>query len=87
MSQTAIQVFRIGPGAATQWNGSPTWMQSNTPAEGELGDESNRMEYYGTYEYTDGFDCPDDAYGVTSWWDYGHWTTVLGERAPNANPF
>ncbi len=45
------------------------------------------MEYYGTYEYTDDFDYPDGAYGVMSWWDYGHWITVLGERIPNANPF
>jgi dolichyl-diphosphooligosaccharide--protein glycosyltransferase len=22
-----------------------------------------------------------------SWWDYGHWITVGGERIPNANPF
>ncbi|WP_081606145.1 oligosaccharyl transferase, archaeosortase A system-associated [Haloferax volcanii] len=87
VSQTAMQASQTGPGTVTQWDGSLTWMQNNTPAEGEFGGESNRMEYYGTYEYTDDFDYPDGAYGVMSWWDYGHWITVLGERIPNANPF
>ncbi|TKX76449.1 oligosaccharyl transferase, archaeosortase A system-associated, partial [Halorubrum sp. SD626R] len=29
----------------------------------------------------------DGAYGVQSWWDYGHWITTRAERIPNANPF
>jgi len=87
VSQTAMQASQTGPGTVTQWDGSLSWMQNNTPAEGELGGESNRMEYYGTYERADDFDYPDGSYGVMSWWDYGHWITVLGERIPNANPF
>ncbi|WP_424008782.1 oligosaccharyl transferase, archaeosortase A system-associated [Haloferax denitrificans] len=87
VSQNAMQASQTGPGTVTQWDGSLSWMQNNTPAEGELGGESNRMEYYGTYERADDFDYPDGSYGVMSWWDYGHWITVLGERIPNANPF
>ncbi|MDS0239871.1 MULTISPECIES: oligosaccharyl transferase, archaeosortase A system-associated [unclassified Haloferax] len=87
VSQTAMQASQTGPGTVTQWDGSLSWMQNNTPAEGEFGGASNRMEYYGTYEYADDFDYPDGSYGVMSWWDYGHWITVLGERIPNANPF
>jgi len=47
------------------------------------------MELYGTYERpADGdFDYPEGAYGVQSWWDYGHWITTRAERIPNANPF
>jgi dolichyl-diphosphooligosaccharide--protein glycosyltransferase len=47
------------------------------------------MEYYGTYERpADGdFEYPEGAYGVQSWWDYGHWITTRAERIPNANPF
>ena len=69
------------------WDGSLEWMANNTPAEGTYGGHDNEMEYYGEYERTDDFDYPDGAYGVLSWWDYGHWITVLGERIPTANPF
>jgi dolichyl-diphosphooligosaccharide--protein glycosyltransferase len=80
---------RNGPGAVTQWEDSLEWMNSETPYPGELGGADNPMEYYGTYERpADGdFEYPEGAYGVQSWWDYGHWITVNGERIPNANPF
>jgi len=74
-------------GAITEWDGSLRWMKSNTPAPGTFGGADNEMEYYGTYSRTDDYDYPAGAYGVQSWWDYGHWITVRGERIPNANPF
>ena len=78
-----------GPGAVTQWDGSLQWMESNTPEPGTFGGASDEMEYYGTYERPSNgdYDYPAGAYGVQSWWDYGHWITVRGERVPNANPF
>jgi len=78
-----------GPGAVTVWDDSLEWMQGNTPEEGNLGGAGNadELEYYGTYERTEDFEYPEGAYGVMSWWDYGHWITVQGERIPNANPF
>ncbi|SIR17635.1 dolichyl-diphosphooligosaccharide--protein glycosyltransferase [Haladaptatus litoreus] len=76
------------PGAVTQWDGTLEWMQTNTPQEGNYGGAGNSMEYYGTYTEGDGdYDYPEGSYGVMSWWDYGHWITVEGERIPNANPF
>ena len=33
------------------------------------------------------FEYPGTAYGVLSWWDYGHWLEVIGKRMVNANPF
>ena len=79
----------VGPGSVTVWDESLSWMQENTPEEGNLGGAGNadQFEYYGTYERTDDFEYPDGTYGVQSWWDYGHWITVRGERIPNANPF
>jgi len=77
---------RNGPGAVTQWDDSLDWLSTQTPAPGELGGGDNSMEYYGTYD-GDNFEYPEGAYGVQSWWDYGHWITVNGERIPNANPF
>ncbi|WP_458208980.1 oligosaccharyl transferase, archaeosortase A system-associated [Haladaptatus sp. NG-SE-30] len=76
------------PGAVTQWDGTLEWMQTNTPQEGKYGGAGNSMAYYGTYTEGDGdYDYKKGTYGVMSWWDYGHWITVQGERIPNANPF
>jgi dolichyl-diphosphooligosaccharide--protein glycosyltransferase len=87
-SQTAWQAGQnSGPGAVTEWDSSLQWMESNTPAPGTLGGANNEMDHYGTYALTDDYDYPAGAYGVQSWWDYGHWITVRGERIPNANPF
>ena len=78
-----------GPGNVVQWDESLQWMNEETPEPGELGGADNAMEYYGTYERPadDDFDYPEGAYGVQSWWDYGHWITTRAERIPNANPF
>ena len=87
---TAWQIgANTGPGDVSQWDDSFEWMQGETPYPGELEGHDNRIEYYGTVEQpADGnYEYPDGAYGVMSWWDYGHWITVQGERIPYANPF
>jgi dolichyl-diphosphooligosaccharide--protein glycosyltransferase len=90
-SSTAWQAAdNRGPGNIVNWDGNLQWMAENTPQEGQLGvgpDGGEAMAYYGSYDRQDNFDYPDGAYGVMSWWDYGHWITVRGERIPNANPF
>jgi len=89
-SQTAWQAGQgTGPGAVTEWDGSLQWMESNTPAPGTFGGANEEMQYYGRYSSppNEDFDYPSGAYGVQSWWDYGHWITVRGHRIPNANPF
>jgi len=76
------------PGSVTGWSDSLDWMAENTPEPGTYANpDGEPMDYYGQYERTDNFDYPDGAYGVLSWWDYGHWITAKGERIPNANPF
>ena len=78
-----------GPGGYVAWDDSLAWMANETPEEGNLGGAGNheQFEYYGSYDRTDDFSYPEGTYGVQSWWDYGHWITVRGERVPNANPF
>ena len=78
-----------GPGSVVEWDESLQWMNDETPTPGELEGADNPMELYGTYERpADGdFEYPEGAYGVQSWWDYGHWITTRAERIPNANPF
>ncbi|WP_323191292.1 oligosaccharyl transferase, archaeosortase A system-associated [Halostella sp. PRR32] len=77
-----------GPGSSAYWAESTGWLQENTPEPGTYANpDGEPMEMYETYEQTDDYDYPEGAYGVMSWWDYGHWITVQGERIPNANPF
>ncbi|WP_436910722.1 oligosaccharyl transferase, archaeosortase A system-associated [Halosimplex marinum] len=79
-----------GPGQAQPaWNETLGWMETNAPAQGTYGgaDNADAVPYYGTFERTDDFDYPEGYYGTLSWWDYGHWITVMGEQMPIANPF
>ncbi|WP_135828371.1 oligosaccharyl transferase, archaeosortase A system-associated [Halorussus halobius] len=89
-TDTAIEAGQRSPTGITQWDGSLDWMANQTPEEGDYGGAGNadQLDYYGTYGANDGdYDYPEGTYGVMSWWDYGHWITVEGERIPNANPF
>lgn len=70
-----------GVGEYNGWDSTLDWMNTETPSP-----ESTEMEYYGSYDEST-FSYPDSAYGVLSWWDYGHWLTVTSERIPIANPF
>ena len=69
------------------WDSGLDWMGDNTPTPGTYGGEDNAMELYGTNERTDDYDYAPGAYGVISWWDYGHWITSRSGRIPTANPF
>jgi len=84
----ALQVSAGGPGEDPQaWNESLSWMEDNTPREGNLGGAGNGMDLYGTFKATDDYEYEAGFYGVLSWWDYGHWITTMGQRIPTANPF
>ncbi len=70
------------------WYSSCLWLQDeddtgqpNTPEP--FGDPDF---YYDLYPPGSGFEYPDTAYGVMSWWDYGYFIMQLGHRIPNANP-
>lgn len=81
LSDTLMQNQGVG-GPEPMWIDSLTWMRYNTPETG--------MDFYERHEYIpDGgkFEYPKTAYGVMSWWDYGHWITYIAQRIPNANPF
>jgi oligosaccharyl transferase (archaeosortase A-associated) len=60
------------------WRESLDWMGNNTPDTGV-----NYTTIYNpqTFKYS------PEAYGVMSWWDYGHMITYIAKRIPNANPF
>ncbi|MFC4407614.1 STT3 domain-containing protein [Haloarchaeobius iranensis] len=89
MTSTTVdkQAQGLSPGSVLVWNESTEWMQENTPEPGQYGDADNELGYYDQYPNQDDFEYPDGAYGVMSWWDYGHWITTKSERVPVANPF
>jgi dolichyl-phosphooligosaccharide-protein glycotransferase len=60
------------------WRESLDWMGNNTPDTG--------VNYFTIYDKST-FTYPESAYGVMSWWDYGHMITYIAKRIPNANPF
>ena len=79
---TAMEYTKGTGGPNGPWIDATLWLRSNTPDPG--------MDYYGIYEAPENgelFKYPDNAYGVMSWWDYGHWIETIGHRMPNANPF
>jgi dolichyl-diphosphooligosaccharide--protein glycosyltransferase len=77
-----------GPGGGIQgWHDSLQWMDNNTPAQGNFAGAGNEFGPYDTVSKTDDYQYPNGSYGVLSWWDYGHWITVDGNRTPVANPF
>ncbi|MHC1635305.1 MAG: STT3 domain-containing protein [Candidatus Methanospirareceae archaeon] len=84
----AIETAKRGTGANEDWVEALRWMRNNTPDPG--------VDYYGLYEEPpfnksigaiEDYNYPPSAYGVMSWWDYGHIITFIGHRIPNANPF
>ncbi len=64
--------------ASEDWVEGLLWMKNATPDPG--------VDYYQTY-HADSFRYPDAAYGVLSWWDYGHWITTIAHRMAVTNPF
>ncbi|MFB6137292.1 MAG: oligosaccharyl transferase, archaeosortase A system-associated [Halobacteriaceae archaeon] len=80
---------RAGPGTYQGWQGSLNWLDEHAPAEGNYHGAGNddELQTYGTYAPTENFDYPAGAYGVMSWWDYGHWLTTGAGVVPTANPF
>jgi len=60
--------------------GSLVWLKDNSPEP--LGDAGS---YYELHDAS--FEYPESAYGIMSWWDYGHWITRIAHRIPISNPF
>ena len=73
-SMVSSDPIRMNP----DWKESLEWMGNNTPDPG--------VNYITIYDKST-FSFPTSAYGVMSWWDYGHMITYIAKRIPNANPF
>ena len=75
--QTGESYGKYG-GTEADWISECTWMLTGTPETG--------VDYLTIYD-GDEFEYPSEAYGVMSWWDYGHYITTIAEHIPNSNPF
>lgn len=71
----------VGGAINADWTAALTWLGESTPDPG--------VDYYAIYSSSDRetFEYPPEAYGIMSWWDYGHWITFVSQRIPVANPF
>lgn len=73
-SRASSKTIQMNP----DWKETLEWMYTATPETGV-----NYTEIYDSKT----FSYPQSAYGVMSWWDYGHMITYIAKRIPNANPF
>lgn len=71
----------IGQWFEQGWYSSLLWLRGNSPEP--FGDPDF---YYQPYPRRSDFEYPETAYGVMSWWDYGHFIMQISRRIPNANP-
>jgi oligosaccharyl transferase (archaeosortase A-associated) len=81
--QLSIMVSGINSGVSNEWYDALTWMKTNTPEPFQDNGYFNKLYQKpasGRYNY------PSSAYGVLSWWDYGHYITQIAQRIPNSNP-
>jgi len=67
------------------WYSALVWLRNNTPEP--FGDPDYYYQLYQPPPSGEDYDYPETAYGIMSWWDYGHWITRVGRRIPIANPF
>ncbi len=67
------------------WYSSLLWLEENSPEP--FDDPNSYYQLYKAPAWGEDYSYPESAYGVMSWWDYGHWITRIAHRIPVANPF
>ena len=85
-----FQSAKSSPGMPYEWYDALMWMRSHTP-DPQGSTVSSSFDYWSGQYYKSPsnktYDYPSSAYGVMSWWDYGHMIEYIANRIPNANPF
>ena len=78
-----------GLGMSYEWFESLNWMKANTPDPQGSPIQSSFDYLNGTYTEPangDEYNYPSSAYGVMSWWDYGHQIEYVGAEDPQRKP-
>ena len=78
----AIAAAREDRGPSRDWTNALTWLRDRTPEPMDSPEAFYR--YYGPVKGA--FTYPASAYGVMSWWDFGHWISAWSHRIPVSNP-
>ncbi|HEY49188.1 MAG TPA: oligosaccharyl transferase, archaeosortase A system-associated [Dehalococcoidia bacterium] len=81
---SAILIASSKSQPAQDWHDALVWMRDNTPDP--FLDPDFFYDLYDSPPKREDYSYPESAYGVMSWWDYGHWITYIAHRIPNANP-
>jgi dolichyl-diphosphooligosaccharide--protein glycosyltransferase len=86
-----FQTAESGPATMQyEWYDALMWMRNHTP-DPQGSTVSSSFDYLNGQYYKSPsnktYDYPSSAYGVMSWWDYGHDIEYIAQRIPNANPF
>ncbi len=76
---STAKAARFAPSDA--WCESLTWLSENTDDPFDDPDF-----YYARYDVPFDYSAYPNAYGVTSWWDYGWWIVRIGHLPPSVNP-
>jgi oligosaccharyl transferase (archaeosortase A-associated) len=79
----AYAMVRTDTGPSADWRGALAFLRNETPEP--FGDPAAFDRYYPRLADGAAFPYPPSAYGILSWWDFGHWITALGRRIPVAN--
>lgn len=72
----SIKTAKLGTLMTEDWYNALVWLRENSPEPFQDSEAYYRLEL-----------DEEPAYGVLSWWDYGHWITKVSHRVPVANPF
>lgn len=85
--ETTLWVRDNTPEIGLDWYGAYEEPLQDADGDGVADSSGLGIEYFENQASVVPFDYPGEAYGILSWWDYGHWLEVIGERMVNANPF
>jgi oligosaccharyl transferase (archaeosortase A-associated) len=70
-------------GPRQDWLSALAYLRNETPEP--FGDAAAYDRYFPRRAEDAVFPYPKSAYGIMSWWDFGHWISAYGRRIPIAN--
>ncbi|MBL8209582.1 MAG: hypothetical protein JNK87_02665 [Bryobacterales bacterium] len=79
----AYPLARAATGLRQDWWSALAFLRNETPEP--FGDPTAFNRYFPRLAPGAVFRYPESAYGILSWWDFGHWISAYGRRIPVAN--
>jgi len=79
----AYPLVRTDASPRPDWWSALAFLRQQTPEP--FGDPAIYDRYFPRLAPGEKFPYPPSAYGILTWWDFGHWITAYGRRIPVAN--